>query len=163
MGVAKKIFSMEIHIDCQAQKLILSQKNYIKRVFQRFNIGNSKPMSTASQFNLSYDIYLQSNIEREQMSHVPYSSAVGSLVYAIVCTWPNLSHVVSVVRRYMSNAGKKPWQAVKWIFRYLKGTTNIGLAFDRNKVTGNNVIGYVDSDYAGDLGKWSSISSYILS
>jgi len=86
LGVAKKIFSTEIHIDCQAQKLILSQKNYIKRVFQRFNIGNSKPMSTASQFNLSYDIYLQSNIEREQMSHVPYSSAVGSLVYAKVCT-----------------------------------------------------------------------------
>jgi len=53
----------------------------------------------------------------------------------------------------MSNAGKKHWQAVKWIFHYLKGTTNIGLAFDRNKVTGNNVIGYVDSNYAGDLGK----------
>ena len=41
------------------------------------------------------------------MSHVPYSGAVGSLIYAMVCTRPYLSHAVSVVSRYMHNPGKK--------------------------------------------------------
>jgi len=40
------------------------------------------------------------------MSHVPYSSAVGSLMYAMVCTRPDLSHAVSVVSRYMHNPGR---------------------------------------------------------
>ena len=60
------------------------------------------------------------------MSNVPYSSAVGSLTYAIVCTRPDLSHAVSVVSRYMHNPGKDHWEAVKWILRYVKGTVDKG-------------------------------------
>ena len=81
LGGVKKILGMEIHRDRQGQKLILSQKNYIKRVLQRFKIDNSKPVSTplGSHFKLSSDLYQQSDIEREQMSHVPYLSVVSSL------------------------------------------------------------------------------------
>jgi len=164
LGGAKKILDMEIHRDRQAQKLILSQKNYIKRVLQRFNMDNSKPMSIplASHFRLSPDRCPQSEIERKQMSHISYSSAVDSLMYAMVCTGRDLSHAVSVVSRYMSNPGKEHWQAVKRVFRYLKGTTHIGLVFDNNKVSHNNIIGYVDSDYVGDLDKQRSLSGYIF-
>ena len=164
LGVTKKILGIEIHRDCQAQKLILSQKNYIKRVLQMFNMDNSKPVSTslAPHFKLSSDLCSQSEEEREQMSHVPYSSAVDSLMYALVCTRPDLSHVVSVLSRYMSNPGKEHWQAVKWIFCYLKGTVDIGLVFARNKLTHNNVVGYVDFDYAGDLDKQRSLLGYIF-
>ena len=65
------------------------------------------------------------------MSHVPYASAVGSIMYAMVCTQPDISHAISVVSQYMDRPGKGHWQAVKWILRYLKGSTNIGLCFDR--------------------------------
>ena len=58
------------------------------------------------------------------MSHVHYSSAVGSLMYAIVCTRLDLSHAVSVVIRYMHNPGRDHWVAVKWILRYVKGRFN---------------------------------------
>ena len=56
------------------------------------------------------------------MSKVPYSSAVGSLMYAMVCTRPDIAHVMGVVSRYMNDLGKEHWMAVKWIFRYLRGT-----------------------------------------
>ena len=56
------------------------------------------------------------------MSNVPYSSTVGSLMYAMICTRPDLSHTVSVVSRYMHNPGKDHWEAVKWILRYVKGS-----------------------------------------
>ena len=58
------------------------------------------------------------------MSKVPYALAVGSLMYAMVCTRPDIAHAVGVVSRYMNNLGKEHWMAVKWILRYLRGTTN---------------------------------------
>jgi hypothetical protein len=63
------------------------------------------------------------------MSRVPYSSAVGSLMYAMVCTRPDIAHAVGVVSRYMKNPGKEHWEAVKWIPRYLRGTTTHALCF----------------------------------
>jgi ATP-binding cassette subfamily B (MDR/TAP) protein 1 len=53
-----------------------------------------------------------SNDDIEYISRVPYSSAVGSLMYAMVCSRPDLSHALSVVSRYMANPGKEHWNAV---------------------------------------------------
>ena len=80
------------------------------------------------------------------MSKVPYSSKVGSLMYVMVCTRSNIAHVVGVVRRYMNNLGKEHWEAVKWILRYLRGTTTHALCFGGSDTF---LQGYVDSDMAG--------------
>ena len=93
------------------------------------------------------------------MSHVPYSSAVGSLMYAMVCTRPDIAYAVSVVSRYMANPGKQHWQAVKWILRYLRGTTNTCLEFGGSK---EGVNGYVDADFAGDLDRRRSTTGYVF-
>jgi hypothetical protein len=61
------------------------------------------------------------------MSRVPYGSAVGSLMYAMVCTRSDIAHAVGVLRRYMSNLGKEHWTAVKRVFRYFCGTASYGL------------------------------------
>jgi hypothetical protein len=63
------------------------------------------------------------------MSRVPYSSAFGSLMYAMVCTRPDIAHAVGVVSRYMNNPGKEHWEAAKWILKYLRGTTTHPLCF----------------------------------
>ena len=57
------------------------------------------------------------------MPKVPYSLVVGSLMYAMVCTRPEIAHAMGVVSRYMNNLGKENWMEVKWILRYLRGTT----------------------------------------
>ena len=61
------------------------------------------------------------------MASIPYSSVVGSLMYAIVYTRPDIAHVVGVVSRFTINPGKDHWEAVKWIFRYLRGTSKLCL------------------------------------
>ncbi|GKG31313.1 hypothetical protein Tco_0423801 [Tanacetum coccineum] len=63
----------------------------------------------------------------------------------------------------MHNPGKIHWEAVKCILRYLKGTSNIRLSFEKSRASPNGVVGYVDSDYAGDLDARKSLSSYIFS
>ena len=96
------------------------------------------------------------------MLQVPYSNAVGSLMYAIVCIRTNISHAVGLVSRYMHNPGKGHWQAMKWILRYIQKTVDVGLLFERDDTLGQCVIEYVDSDYAGDLDKRWSTTGYVF-
>ncbi|KAF2318356.1 hypothetical protein GH714_005890 [Hevea brasiliensis] len=112
------------------------QLAYVKKVLKHFNMSNAKPVtiSFATHFMLSVDISPKIDEKMEHTSSVPYLSVVGSIMYAMVCTQPDISHVVSVVSRYMACLGKEHWQTVKWILRYLKGTTDIGLTFNRAKM-----------------------------
>ena len=163
LGAAKKILGMVIHRDRSCCRLKLSQKGYIEKVLQRFGMDQAKPVSTplAAHFKLSLKDAPKTEVEVEHMSQVPYANAVGSLMYAMVCTRPDISHAVSVVSRYMSNLGKRHWEAVKWILRYLRGSTDIGLKYDGNQAS-ENVVGYADSDYAGDLDKRRSMTGYVF-
>lgn len=86
-----------------------------------------------------------------KISHVPYSSIVGSFTYVIICTWPNISHAVNLVSRYLSCPSEIHRQAVKWILKYLKSTFDFGLEFGK---TGDTLTRYVDSDYAMALIRW---------
>jgi len=95
------------------------------------------------------------------MNEVPYSSAIGNLMYDMVCTRPDLAHGVSVVSRFMCNLGKAHWVVVKWIMRYLKGTSNICMVYGSNDIECGH-IGYADSDYGGDLVKRRSLTCYIF-
>uniref|UniRef100_A0A2N9J6A9 Integrase catalytic domain-containing protein n=1 Tax=Fagus sylvatica TaxID=28930 RepID=A0A2N9J6A9_FAGSY len=132
LGAAKKILGMEIRRDREARKLWLSQKNYIRKVLEKFSMLDAKPVSTplANHFRLS-----------------------GSQ--------PDLAHAVSTVSRYMANPGREHWNAVKWIFRYLKGTAEHGILFSRQPGT-NSVVGYVDADYAGEVDDRRSTTGYVF-
>ena len=118
LGAAKKILGMEISKDRPSGKVYLSQKGYIDKFLHRFNMHNAKPVSTplAAHFKLSSPLCPKSDADIEYMSRVPYSSAVGSLMYAMVCSRSDLSYALSVVSRYMANPGKEHWKAVQWIF-----------------------------------------------
>ena len=109
LGAAKKILGMEITRDRNSGLLFLSQQSYIKKVLHRFNMHDAKSVSTpiAPHFKLSALQCASTDENFEYMSRVSYSSAVGSLMYAMVCSRPDLSYAMSLVSRYMSNPGKE--------------------------------------------------------
>ena len=76
---------------------------------------DAKPVSTplANHFKLTKEMCPKTQEEIDYMSKVPYSSAIGSLMYAMVCTRPDIAHAMGVVSRYMNNPGKENWMAVK--------------------------------------------------
>ena len=80
----------------------------------------------------------------------------------MVCTRPDLSQAVSMVSRYMHDLGQDHWEAVKWIMRYIKGTIDVGLVFEKDSTGKQDCIGYIDSDYAGDLDKRRSTMGMFL-
>ena len=83
--------------------------------------------------------------EKAEMAKMSYSSVVGSLMYAMICTRPDIAYAVGVVSRYMSNRGKKHWEAVKSIMHYLNGTRDVCICFGSKEP---GVEGYTDVDYA---------------
>ncbi|RVX07487.1 Retrovirus-related Pol polyprotein from transposon TNT 1-94 [Vitis vinifera] len=93
------------------------------------------------------------------MSKVPYASAIGSLMYAMVRTRPNIAHAVGVVSRFMSRPGKQHWEAVKWILRYLKGSLDTCLCFTGASL---KLQGYVDADFAGDIDSRKSTIGFVF-
>uniref|UniRef100_A0A2N9FLT3 Integrase catalytic domain-containing protein n=1 Tax=Fagus sylvatica TaxID=28930 RepID=A0A2N9FLT3_FAGSY len=133
LGPARQILGMQILRDRKAKKLWLSQEKYIERVLERFNMKHAKLVSTplGGHFKLSKKSCPSSNKEKENMASIPYSSAVGSLMYAMVCTRPDIAHAVGVVSRFMVNLGKRAlgssevdlqiWQVILMVGNLLQG------------------------------------------
>lgn len=115
LGAAKQILGMRIVRDRVRGTLRLSQAEYVKKVLSRFNMDKAKPVGTplGSHFRLSKGQSPKLEEEQDYMSKVPYASAIRSLMYAMVCTRPDIAHAVGVVSRYMSNPGRQHWEAVK--------------------------------------------------
>ncbi|GMI89691.1 hypothetical protein HRI_002638400 [Hibiscus trionum] len=126
-------------------------------------MSKAKPLSTplANHFKLSTEQCPKTDKEIEEMAKVPYASVVGCLMYAMVCTHPDLAHIVGQVCKYMSKLGRSHWEAVKWIVGYLKGTVGHGIVFgsQRHDLL---IVGYVDSDYAGYLDDRRSTIGYVF-
>ena len=97
--------------------------------------------------------------KKKEMQTVPYASAVGSHMYAMVCTRPDIAHAVSTVSRFMSNLGRPHWEAVKWILRYLRDSTNLKLCFGKSDPA---LVAYTDADWAEDVDSRKSTLGYLI-
>ena len=90
---------------------------------------------------------------------VPYASTVGSLMYAMLCTRPDICYLVDMVSQYQSNPGLKHWQAIKHILKYLRRTRNYILVYRCKDLI---PIGYTNSNFQSDLDFRKSTSGCVF-
>ena len=145
----------------------LTQTSYINELVLRFNMGNSKPISTPLPPGtvLTKDMSPATQEEREENSKRPYKELIGGLLYLVSCTRPDIAHAVGMLARYMDNPGTQHWEAAKHVLRYLKGTSDLGITYTRGKYQGSStspLVGYSDSDYAGCLDTRKSTTGYVF-
>ena len=131
------------------------------KVFKRFNKSKAKAVCSPlpSHFKLSSKQCHTSENDTKEMNKVLYAFVVDSLMYAMVCTRPNLAHVVEVLNRFLTNRRKEHCEAVKWILRYLRGTSRVCLCFGSGKPM---LDGYTDSGMAGDVDSRKPISRFLM-
>ncbi|XP_047961394.1 secreted RxLR effector protein 161-like [Salvia hispanica] len=124
---------------------------------------DAKPASVplAAHFMLSKDLCPKSQFDIDAMKKVPYANAIGSVMYLMVSTRPDIAYVVSCLSRYMANPGSVHWEALKWLLRYLKHTAKYGLCYSKCN-DGVLLTGFVDSNYANDKDKRKSTTSYVF-
>ena len=161
LGEAAYILGIKIYRDRSRRLIGLSQSTYLDKILKKFNMENSKKgfLPVLQGMRLSKTQSPTTAADREKMSSVPYASAVGSLMYAMLCTRPDINLAISLVGRYQSNPGAEHWTAVKNILKYLKRTKEMFLVYggDEELV----VKGYVDASFDIDPDDSKSQTGYV--
>ncbi|KAK9020300.1 hypothetical protein V6N11_054789 [Hibiscus sabdariffa] len=98
--------------------------------------------------------------EREQMSQIPYASAIGSIMYAMICTRPDLSYALSITSRYQANPGEGHWTVVKNILKYLGRTKDVFLVYGGEEEL--RIKGYTDAGFQTDKDDSRSQSGFVF-
>ena len=116
------------------------------------------PVAKGDKFSLKQ--CPKGNLEIQEMQKISYASAVGSLMYAQVCTHPDIAYIVGVLGRYLSNPRMDHWKAAKRVTRYLKRRKYYMLTYKRSGQL--EITGYSDLDFAEYLDSLRSTSGYIF-
>ncbi|KAM2628345.1 hypothetical protein TB2_001696 [Malus domestica] len=162
LGEAQFVLGIEIIRDRSKRVHGLSQKQYIDRVIKRYNMEkcSSGELPIGKGDKMSTEQSPKNELEKESMKDKPYASLVGSLMYAQVCTRPDLAFAVSVLGRFQSNPGTAHWIAAKKVLRYLKRTRDYMLTY--SYVDNLQLVAYTDSDLTGCVDDRKSTNGYIF-
>jgi hypothetical protein len=162
LGEAVYILGIKIYRDRSKRLIGLSQDAYIDKILNRFNMQDSKK----GLFPMSHGIILSKKQwplkpdEQERMRVIPYASAIGSIMYAMLCRHPDISYAPSATSRYKSNGGEAHWTIVKNILKYLRRTKEMFLVFGGEEEL--VVKGYSDASFQTDVDDSKSQSGFMF-
>ncbi|GJU52630.1 putative RNA-directed DNA polymerase [Tanacetum coccineum] len=164
LGEAAYILGIKIYRDRSLRLIGLNQSAYIDKILKKFSMQNSKkgfiPMEV--KHDLSNEMCASSDEEKAYMKKVPYASAVGSIMYAVRCTRPDVAFAQNLVSRYQQNPGKLHWVAVKHILKYLRNTKDMFLVYGGNPDTELEVTGFCDASWQCDKDDTKSQTGYVF-
>ena len=147
LGAIHWLLGIKVTRDLPNHTISLSQHAYIDSIILRYNFTDLKPsaipMDPCAPLLKSQSPTKLADIAR--MKNIPYREAVGSLMYAAMGTRPDIAFAVSTVAQFSDNPGWAHWEAVKRIFKYLRGTQKLELVYGGEK---RGLEGYVDADGA---------------
>ena len=147
-----------IKFERKGDTITMTQKDYIKKVLKKFGMDNCKPRATPCELNAnSY-----SNDGADPVDVNQYRQMVGSLVYAMICTRPDLSYAVTKLSQHLSCPNDADLVMLKHVLRYLKQTFEYRLSFSKS-TTGLQITAFCDADWAGSTEDRRSITGYCIS
>ena len=131
LGEASYILGIRIYRDRSKRFLGLSQSLYIDTILKRFFMENSKRgnVPTQSGIVLSKEDSPHTDEEKERMKAILHALAIGSIMYAMLCTRPDVAYALGCVSLFQSNPGENHWTAVKCILKYLRNTKDLCLIY----------------------------------
>nr|GFD08153.1 retrovirus-related Pol polyprotein from transposon TNT 1-94 [Tanacetum cinerariifolium] len=112
--------------------------------------------------DLSNELYASTPEEVAYMKKVPYALAVGSIMYAVRCTRPDVAFAQNLVSRYQQNSRKLHWVAVKHILKYLRNTRDMFLVYGGKPDTELDVISFCDASWQCDKDDTKSQTGYVF-
>ena len=140
----------------------INQHAYIESMVFKFRLTNAKPVATLMQPGVQLEECQMSTGEEEslKMSGIPYSEVIGSLLWTVMVSWPDVAYMVGVLSQFVQNPTRIHWEAVKRVIVYLISTKHRWLTF--GGVSNRTLVGYCDMDWVSQP-HCHSISGYTLS
>jgi len=120
-------------------------------------MARCNPVKTPMTINTQLPVLTKAKVDVTE-----YQRCIGSLMYLMVCTQPDIAFAVGVLSRYVASPGNVHMLVVKYVFWYLCGTSKYRLVFCANDSIDSPPMAYVDSDWAGDWADRKSISGYTI-
>ncbi|XP_071738725.1 uncharacterized mitochondrial protein AtMg00810-like [Rutidosis leptorrhynchoides] len=148
-------YYLGIEVKQKKEGIFISQEGYASEVLKKFKMNECKTMNTPVDCNLK----LSKDDEGYLVDPTQYKSLVGSLRY-LTCTRPDILYGVGLVSRYMEAPTINHLKAAKRILRYIKGTIDYGLFYSPSNHF--KLVGYSDSDWAGDKDDRKSTSGFVF-
>ena len=133
----------------------MNQKRYISKILEKFGMSECKSRSTPCEQKLNLDG------DEELSDSRRYREVIGSLIYVMTCTRPDLSWIVSKLSQYLSQPKQQHMMAAKHVMRYLKCTINKELCYKKSKEA-LKLVAYSDADWAADLRDRRSTTGYCV-
>lgn len=137
----------------------------MKEILEKFGMADCRsvgiPMAVGSP--LTKQLSPTSQAELDATKDLPYRQALGSIMYTMCMTRPDLSYAVSALSQFASNPGIAHWNAVQHVFRYLKGTTGMKLVYPRVHDSATPIlVGFSDSDWGNNRDDRRSVTGYVF-
>ncbi|GKE33547.1 hypothetical protein Tco_1452869 [Tanacetum coccineum] len=136
-------FFLGLQIKQLEDGIFFNQSKYVKEMLKKFGLEDSKPIKT----HMSSKTKLTRDEDGEPIDDTKYCGMIGSLLY-LTASRPNIMFSVCLCARFQEAPKTSYLEAIKRIFRYIKGTSHLGLWY--TKGTGLETTVYADSDHAGD-------------
>ena len=166
LGNIKQILGIAIEYNHEAGTLYMHQTRYIKESVKHYGFADGRMCRTplGSGIKLSKDDCPTTEAEKELMQEFPYQSLIGTLMYAMLATRPDIAFAVGALSKFNANPGRVHWDQAVHVLRYLVGTKTHGLWFNRNShdELSSIILGYTDSDWAGNVDTRRSTSGYVF-
>ena len=134
----------------------MDQTQYLLNILHKFGMDSCKPRSTPCE--LKADSYYDSD-DQTVIDEPGYRAIVGSLIYAMTCTRPDLSWIVSKLSQHLSRPTEGDWTLLKQVMRYLKGTSDFKMNFSKTN-SDLRLVGYSDADWASSVEDRRSTTGY---
>ncbi|KAK9912312.1 hypothetical protein M0R45_036180 [Rubus argutus] len=131
--LGKTRFCLGLELEHHDSGILIHQSAYTQKMLRHFNMDKVHPVSTpmiGRSLDLKKDPFRPRDDDEDVLeAEVPYLSAIGALLYLALCTRPDISFAVNLLARYSSAPTQCHWTGIKTIFRYLKGTIDMGLFY----------------------------------
>ena len=161
LGSLESILGIRVIRNRSERTLCLSQEKYVDNFLRKFKLEDVKATRTPLDPGCALSRQMNAETEEDRRLTVkqPYRELVGSLMYLMVCTRPDIAYSVSQLSRYSSNHGLGHWKALMHVIRYVKGTKGLGITFKGG--IGLYPSLFSDASFASDVDSRRSVSGYI--
>lgn len=156
-GNSCSFVGLQIERNRENKTMLIHQQAYTSRVLEKYGGNSVKTVGIPADPHV---ILFPVEDDQQVLENVPFREIVGSLMFLAIVSRPDIAYAVSNISKYLNQHNEAHWQALKRILKYLSGTMSMGIFYQQSDKI--ELVGYSDSDYAGDVETRRSTSGFVF-